>query len=111
MRKEEDNSIKKSFLKEFFEFLKEYKVIALAIAFIIGVATSSLIKSFVDNILMPLITPFIPEGAWKTATLNIGPISIGWGAFIGEAINFIIIAFVVFFIAKKILKEDKVTKK
>jgi|GEM_PF-5968545 len=31
-----------------------------------------------------------------------------WGAFLGELINFIIIAFVVFIIAKKFLKEEKV---
>jgi large conductance mechanosensitive channel len=36
---------------------------------------------------------------------------ISWGAFLGELINFIIIAFVVFMIAKKMLKEEKVEKK
>jgi len=100
-----------SFLSEFMEFLREYNVIALAIAFIMGVAATSLIKSLVDNIIMPAITPFIPGGAWKTATAAIGPIVIGWGAFLGELINFVIIALVVFFVAKKMLKESKVTKK
>ncbi|AGF98492.1 Large-conductance mechanosensitive channel [Methanosarcina mazei Tuc01] len=47
---------------------------------------------------MPIITPFIPGGAWRTATIDIGPIVLGWGAFLGELINFIIIAFVVFII-------------
>ena len=101
----------KSMLKEFKEFLAEYKVVGLAVAFIMGVAATSLIKSFVDNIIMPLITPFIPGGAWKMATLVLGPIVIGWGAFLGEIINFIVVAFVVFMIAKAILKEDKVVKK
>jgi len=96
---------------EFKEFLKEYKIIALAIAFILGVAATSLIKSLVDNIIMPLIMFFIPGGAWQTATLKIGPIVLGWGAFLGQIINFIIIAFIVFLIAKVIMKEDKVTKK
>lgn len=99
------------FMKEFMDFLREYKVIALAIAFVMGVAISSLVKSLVDNIVMPVVTFFIPGGAWKTATLNIGPIVIGWGAFLGELINFVIIALVIFLIAKQILKEDKVTKK
>jgi len=98
-------------ISEFKEFLKEYKVIALAIAFIIGVAATSLIKSLVDNIIMPLITFFIPGGAWQTATLKIGPIVLGWGAFLGQIINFVIIAFIVFLIAKSIMKEEKVTKK
>ncbi|MHC1757054.1 MAG: MscL family protein [Methanosarcina sp.] len=96
---------------EFKEFLYEYKVIPLAIALIMGLAATAFIKSFVDNIVMPIITPFIPGGAWRTATVDIGPIVLGWGAFLGELINFIIIAFVVFLIAKKVLKEEKVTKK
>ena len=98
-------------LKEFHEFLKEYKVIGLAIAVIIGLAANTLVKSTVDNIVMPLITPFIPGGAWQTAVWNIGPVVLGWGQFLGALINFIVIAFVVFMAAKFILKEDKVTKK
>ncbi|MEM5835346.1 MAG: MscL family protein [Candidatus Aenigmatarchaeota archaeon] len=98
-------------IKEFLEFLKEYKVIALAIAFIMGAASTTLVKSLVDNIIMPVITPFIPGGAWRTATLTIGPIVISWGAFLADLINFVIIALVVFLIAKKIMKEEKVSKK
>lgn len=97
--------------KEFYEFLREYKIIGLAIAFIMGVAATALVKSFVDNVIMPIITPFIPGGAWKEAFFTMGPIVIKWGAFLGELINFIIIGIVVFIAAKIILKEEKVTKK
>ena len=96
---------------EFKEFLKEYKVIGLAVALIIGLAATSLVKSIVDNLVMPIITPFIPGGAWQTSTFSIGPIVIGWGALLGAIINFIVIAFVVFLIAKYALKEEKVRKK
>jgi large conductance mechanosensitive channel len=98
-------------IKEFLEFLKEYKVIGLAVAVIIGLAANSLVKSLVDNVIMPIITFLIPGGAWRTATFSMGPIVIGWGAFLGELINFLIIAFVVFMIAKFLLREEKVTKK
>lgn len=98
-------------MKEFKEFLAEYKVVGLAVAFIMGVAITALVKSLVDNIVMPIITPFIPGGAWKTATFTMGKITLSWGAFAGELLNFIIIAFVVFGIAKFVLKEEKVTKK
>ena len=98
-------------IKEFMEFLKEYKVIGLAIAFVIGIASKDLINSLVDDIIMPIITSFIPKGAWETATFSLGPIVIKWGAFLGALINFVIIALVVFIVAKKILKEKKVTKK
>lgn len=101
----------KELIIEFKEFLKEYKVTGLAVAFIIGVAATALVKSLVDNIVMPIITPFIPGGAWQTAVWKLGPIFLGWGAFLGALINFIVIALVVFLIAKFFLKEEKVAKK
>jgi large conductance mechanosensitive channel len=57
------------------------------------------------------VTPFIPGGAWKEATVALGPFVWKLGAFLGELVNFIIIALVVFIMAKFILKEEKVTKK
>ncbi len=98
-------------IKEFKEFLNEYKVLPLAVAFIIGLAATTLVKSLVDNVVMPLITPFVPNGAWQTATFSMGSIVIGWGAFVGALINFIVIALVVFLIAKYLFKEEKVSKR
>lgn len=98
-------------VQEFNDFLKEYKVLPLAIAFIMGVAITSVVQSLVKDIVMPIITPFIPGGEWETATLAIGPIVIRWGSFLSALINFIIIALVVFMIVKIVLKEEKVTKK
>lgn len=98
-------------LSEFMEFLKEYKVVPLAIAFIMGVAATSLIQSLVNDIIMPVVGVLIPGGDWKTATLSVGPVKFGVGSFIGQIINFVIIAFVIFAIAKAVLKEEKVAKK
>ncbi len=98
-------------IAEFKDFLKEYKVVGLAVAFIIGSAATVLVKSLVDNIIMPLITPFIPGGAWATASWAVGPFVIGWGPFLAAFINFIIIAWAVFLIAKFVIGEEKVTKK
>lgn len=96
--------------KEFREFLKEYKVITLALAFIMGAASNSLVKSLVDNILMPLVEPVMPGGQWSETALKLGPFTLKWGAFLAEILHFILIAIVVFLIAKKILKEKKVSK-
>lgn len=98
-------------MNEFKEFLNEYKIIPLAVAFIMGVAVTTLVQSLVNNIIMPIITPFIPGGTWKEATFTIGAIVISWGAFVAALLNFVVIAVVVFFIAKYLLKEEKVTKK
>lgn len=100
-----------SLMSEFKDFLMEYKVIGLAVAFIMGVASTNLIQSLVNNVIMPIITPFVPGGGWETATFALGPIVLKWGAFLASLINFIIIAFAVFMIAKMVLKEEKVTKK
>jgi len=100
------------FVKEFKDFLKEYKVIGLAIAVIMGFAANTFVKSFVDNIIMPLVTPFIPGGSWQTATWSFWVwTGIGWGAFLSALIYFVIIALVIFLIAKFVLKEEKVSKK
>lgn len=101
----------KQLLMEFKEFLREYKVMGLAIAFIIGAAATTLVQSLVNNIIMPLITPFVPGGAWQTAKFAFGPFVFGIGAFAGAVINFVILALVVFLLAKLILKEEKVAKK
>jgi large conductance mechanosensitive channel len=98
-------------MKEFRDFLKEYKIIGLAIAFVMGAAATTLVKSLVDNIVMPIITAFIPGGAWKEAILALGPIMIKWGQFLSDFIYFLILALVIFLVAKFILKEEKVTKK
>ena len=101
----------KDTLKEFMGFLKEYNVMALAIAFIMGAAAVTLVKSLVDNLIMPIIGFLVPNGAWREFILPIGPVLFKLGAFFGDLLNFIIIAFVVYMIAKFIMKEEKVTKK
>lgn len=100
-----------SFAREFLDFIKEYKVVGLAIGFVMGGATTTLVQSFVNNIIMPLIAPIFPSGEWQTSTLNIGPFMFGLGPFLAALLNFAILALVVFMIAKWILKEEKVTKK
>jgi len=100
-----------SLISEFMDFLKEYKVVPLAIAFIMGVAATSLITALVNDIIMPLIKPLLPAGDWKTAILSLGPWQFAWGDFLAAVINFVIIAFVIFLVAKYMFKEEKVTKK
>ena len=98
-------------LKEFVECLKEYGVIGLAIAVIIGGKLNALVSAMVDGILMPVVTFFIPGGAWRTATLDLGPVHFLLGPFFGAAIDFLIVAWAVFLFAKKVLREEKVVKR
>jgi large conductance mechanosensitive channel len=87
---------------EFMAFLSKYGVIGLAIAVIISGAAGSLVSALVSDILMPLITFFIPGGAWREATLVLGPVVMSIGHFIGSIIDFLIIALVVFIVMKRI---------
>jgi len=92
----------KGFRGEFMEFLNKYGVIGLAIAFIIGGASGRLVSSLVSDILMPIITFFIPKGAWQEAALIIGPIQLAVGSFTAALIDFIVIALVVFILMKQL---------
>lgn len=98
-------------ITEFKEFLEEYKVIGLAVAFVMGAAVTNLVTSLVNNIIMPVISVVLPKGDWQTAVASVGPINFMIGAFLAALINFVILAFVVFMIAKMVLKEEKVAKK
>ena len=97
-------------IKEFIEFLKQYGVVGLAIAVVIGGKANAMVTTFVDGVLMPIVGAMIPGGAWKTATMDIGPIKFLLGPFLGAVIDFVIVAALVFVIAKTLLKQEKVAK-
>lgn len=96
--------IKKTVTEEFIEFLNKYGVLGLAIGFIIGGAAGALVSALVGDLLMPVITLFLPGGDWKTAYIPIGTQQIKYGDFFGVLINFIIIAFIVFLLARQLSK-------
>ena len=98
-------------LQEFNEFLREYKVLTLAIAFIIGRAITDLTNSLVNDLLMPLVSLLLPAGLWSGGEIVIGSVVIAWGSLVSSIIDFLIIAFIVFMLSKLVLKEEKVSKK
>lgn len=98
-------------LKEFAKFLKEFNVATLAVGFIMGTASTALVGSLVKDILMPIAEPLMSAESWREATLNVGPVSIAYGSFMAELINFLILALIIFFVAKKLLKMEAEEKK
>jgi len=96
---------------EFTKFLKEYGVIGLAIAVVIGGKVNELVKSIADNLIMPLVGMLIPGGEWRTLAFTIGETKFGIGAVMGSLLDFLIVALIVFLFAKHVLKEENVTKK
>jgi large conductance mechanosensitive channel len=93
-------------VKEFKEFLLKQNVVALAIAVVVATALNTLVKAFVDDFIMPLVLYFAPGGEWQKATWNVGPIKFGIGDFLAAAINFLIIGFVAWRIAKIFIKAE-----
>jgi large conductance mechanosensitive channel len=96
----------KGFIDEFMEFLKNYQVIGLAIAVIIGAAAGKMVTAMVNDIIMPIIAVLTPGGDWKTSVLQVGPVKFMVGDFVGALIDFVIVALVIFLIVKLIMKGD-----
>jgi large conductance mechanosensitive channel len=98
-------------LKDFVGFLKQYGVIGLAIAVVIGGKLNELVSSLVNDLLMPLL--FQP--ALKAANVDdIRKLSLGgvlYGKVLGSFIDFLIVALVVYLFAKYVLREEVVGKK
>ncbi len=91
----------KGLWNEFKDFLKTYKVLGLAIAFIMGVYLGGLVQSLVADLLLPAIGLAIPGlGDLKTLTSTVGTQIFGVGNFLVALITFIIVAFVIFLIVK-----------
>jgi large conductance mechanosensitive channel len=87
-----------SFLDEFKAFAFKGNVVDLAVGVIIGAAFATIIKSLTENVIMPVVglIPFSEQGY---AGWHIGPVMIG--KFIGDVVNFLILAFVLYlFIVK-----------
>ena len=98
-------------MKEFAKFLKEFKVASLMIAFIMGEASSSLVSSLVKDIILPIAAPLMSAESWREASFKIGSITIAYGTVLADVLNFIIVAFLVFIIARKLLRLEAESKK
>jgi large conductance mechanosensitive channel len=98
-------------LKEFREFLLKTNAFALAIGVIIGAAVGKVVSSIVSDLLMPVIGILIPGGEWRTIKIALthkpdGSVgnALMVGNVLGNLVDFVIIATVVFMITKAILK-------
>lgn len=108
--------VKKTLAQEFFDFLKTFGIIGLALAFVIGQAASGLVTSLVNDIINPLIGLFLPAGSLDALSAKVINISgditeFKYGHLISSIIDFLIIALVVFIAYKQLsrfkLVDDK----
>ena len=96
-----------AFIKEFKEFINRGSVVDLAIGVAVGGAFTAIVKSLVDDIIMP-ITSLLAGGAdFSSLAIDVPNIfgadttaHIAYGNFLQNVVNFLIIAFVVFIIVR-----------
>lgn len=93
-----------SLLDEFKAFAFKGNVIDLAVGVIIGAAFGKIVESLVKHIIMPLIAAVMPgdQGylGWKA---TVGGSEVPFGLFIGEVLNFLVVAAALFVFIVKFL--------
>ena len=98
-------------IQEFKDFALKGNAIDMAVGVIIGGAFGKIVSSIVDDIIMPPIGWLIGGIDFKDLSLKLPvnplnegaePVSINWGNFVQETLDFIIIAFCVFLLVKLI---------
>ncbi len=113
-------------LKEFKEFAMRGNLVDVAVAFVMGAAFGKIVSSFVDGIVMPLVgmltggidfndkkwllkdaIPEVRDAAGKVVTKTIPEVSVKYGTFLTNVIDFVIVAFVVFMVIKAINRMKK----
>ena len=108
-------------LKEFTEFVKRGNVLDLAVAVVLGGAFGAIVKSLVDDLLMPVLGVFtggidfsnlfiaLDGGTYATleAAKEAGAATVNYGLFINAVINFLVIAFAIFMLIRQMKKLDK----
>lgn len=106
---------------DFKAFIARGNILDLAIAVIIGAAFGAVVKTFTDGIIMPVVGKLTGGIDFKDKVINLGdmPVStpeqiaaaiakkqplIMYGQFINDIINFLIVAVVMFFLARYAVK-------
>ena len=109
-------------LKEFRAFIARGNVLDLAVAVIIGAAFSKIVTSLTDDVLMPVIGKIFGGLDFSSYFLRMGPIPanyagsltdyaalkkagvplLGSGAFVTQAVNFVIVADIIFLLIRTV---------
>jgi len=93
-----------SLLEEFKNFALKGNVIDLAVGVIIGAAFGKIVDSLVKHLLLPLVGLLLPgDQGYREWKLAIGAQEIPCGLFIGELVNFVVVALALYIFIVKFL--------
>lgn len=104
---------KKQF-QEFIDFIRDQGIVGLAIGFVMGTQAKVLVDAMSTGFITPIVGLLLPgSGSLQGRTFTLHTFSqtavFAWGDFVWALINFLILAFVIFF-TFKMLKLDKLDK-
>lgn len=94
-------------LKEFKEFALKGNAIELAVGVVVGTAFQTIVKSLVNDIIMPLISVLFGNVDFSDWVLKIGNNTVAYGSFISAIVNFLLVAFSLFLVVRYINKLNK----
>lgn len=98
-------------MKGFIDFIRSQGVVGLAVGFILGGSITKLVTSLVNDIINPVIGVIINRaGDLASNYIAIGGAKLMWGNFVNNFIDFVVIAFIVYF-GVKIIGLDKIDQK
>lgn len=99
----------KKFLNEFKQFAMKGNVLDMAVGVIIGTAFSSIVNSLVNDIFMPLIATLTGDVEFSQLKIVLkgtgdNAVTLNYGSFIQNIVNFLIVAFCLFMVVRSINK-------
>lgn len=107
--------------KEFRDFITKGNLVEIAVAFILGAAFGAVVRSFVFDLIMPVIGKLVGNvdfsnlfavltgKTYESAAVAraAGAAAIYWGEFVNAFINFLVIALVMFLVVKAVMRMRK----
>lgn len=94
-------------MREFSDFLREYKILGIAAGLVIGSAVTTLTQSIVAGLITPLLQMLIPVDSLKSLVFNVNGANFQVGFVVSAFINFLVVALMFFIFAKIFMKKEK----
>jgi large conductance mechanosensitive channel len=98
-------------LQDLKKFLFKDSLVDVAVAFILAAAFGAVVKSLVENVIMPLIAALVGKPSFDDIVWKLGDTPIQIGMFLTAFVNFLIIGTVLFFVVRAITRVMSVRKK
>jgi large conductance mechanosensitive channel len=100
-----------SFLADFKTFAFKGNMVDLAVGVVIGGAFGKIVTALVQDVIMPVLSMFLPSGDWRENGLILkhaadpkGDVVLKYGDLAGSVLDFLIVALVLFFVITKLVR-------